>query len=1236
MLLILGVLLAAFSTTWGVPRTKVQVSNAENERPTHRPGQVIVKLRHKTRSTAHCQDAFCRLQQRHGLQDVEPLNDRTRPEPSRTLRVLRTERDPAQVCAALRQDPDLAFAQPNYIYRICQEPNDPEFPDQYAHQVIQMRDAWDISTGSRDVVVAVLDTGVDVNHPDLKANIWVNPGEIPDNDIDDDENGFIDDIHGWNFDGDNNRVSPIADPDAFLSSVSGHGTMVSGVIAGVGNNGEGVTGVNWQCSIMALRLSDYMTSKEVAAALDYASANGAHIANMSFSSDDFGPDGDLLVQEAINRAYAAGVLLVASAGNSDNSIAQYPAAYPNVMAVASTDGEDIKTGHSSFGAWVDIAAPGTDIVTTDMGGDAEYIAIAGTSFSGPYVAAVGALVLAHNPLLSPLDLRAILENTTDPVYYGDMDPALGYVGTGRVNALAALQNADRSLPLGEIAQPRMNRNLPLDANDVDVALLMQGESYELEYSPYGHDNWHLAQAGQVAADANGIARLTLPNPGAGTYTLRLTVTSNGISHTDTKDFGIDALSRQAHWPKPEKPDLLPEHWYNSSPLCVDFDGDGKNEIIQCSIPIDWEDYEYGDLLGEIAILDAEGKSLPGWPQAFMTDFESSVMCAVGDIDGDGAFELIVVDDYFLTVNAFELNGQAVEGEWPIEVGPWWAFISSDPVLADLDQDGDSEIIVALDAESSTEDGLFAIQGDGSYLWERRYTAQGPLSVADMDADGDVEIALSGFGPGISNVHTFLLDHQGQQIKRWRGGGFKGTAIADLDMDGEPELLFCTDKEVQAVHINGQVLWRTKVSEPLDTPGGLSVGDLDGDGRAEVYFTSLADADGFRYTQVYGFDHTGQALIQQGFPKMLMGDAHRTVPIIADVDGDGARELLVAAGGAPTAVWEADGSVTPGFPLLDPLHDFYTVPAVQDLDQDGDLEFMLLGNDACLHVFDLSSASLPGSVDWGHVRHDPQNTGWNAPPLQVESIEAPSQVSPGKRLQIQAQVSDAENPLLKYRVGGLPEGAFYDNTTHTVTWKPTADQAFQTFDLSFLVTDGIRQDSRILSVTVTPGSIFHADMDADPNWTLDEGWAWGQPMGEGSWDGDPNTGHTGEVVLGYALAGDYDNLLAQPRYATTHAIDCSGYRDIRVGFWRWLGLESPYDQAQVQVSNDGVNWVDLWTSGSFHISDETWQFVEYPAPADIVDDQATVYFRWGLGPTDDSVTAPGWNIDDVQVTGEPLP
>jgi hypothetical protein len=270
-----------------------------------------------------------------------------------------------------------------------------------------------------------------------------------------------------------------------------------------------------------------------------------------------------------------------------------------------------------------------------------------------------------------------------------------------------------------------------------------------------------------------------------------------------------------------------------------------------------------------------------------------------------------------------------------------------------------------------------------------------------------------------------------------------------------------------------------------------------------------------------------------------------------------------------------------------------------------------------------------------ARHDPQNSGWTAKSPQLDAIEAPSQVTPGQKLHLQLVASNPGDLLIRWAVGNLPKGAYYDDESHTLVWKPTTDQVFRTFSLSFVVTDGVRQCGRSISVAVVPDAIYHASMDVDPGWTLDEGWAWGDPNGHGSWSGDPNTARTGSAVIGYNLEGDYANNMAQTRYATTGPIDCTGFKNIRLSFWRWLVVEAPYDDACVQVSADGVTWTDLWTTGLSHISDTDWQHVEYAVPAGLADGKSTVYFRWGMGPTDDYVTCPGWNLDDVQVTGDPM-
>ena len=590
--------------------------------------------------------------------------------------VLKTERAVQAVCTELNTDPAVEYAQPNYVYSPCETPDDPEFADQYAHQLIQMEDAWDISTGSRDIVVAVLGTGVDVNHPDLVDNIWVNQDEVAGNKIDDDGNGYVDDVHGWDFASGSHEMTPWYE----------HETEVAGVIGAVGNNGKGVCGVNWQCSLMVLETQ--YASSEIAEALDYAAANGARVLNMSFGSDEFGPGGDPVVQTAIDNAYEQGVLLVASAGNADSSRPHYPAAYPNVLAVASTNGEDIKTGHSTFGNWVDIAAPGTDIVTTEVGG--EYIATAGTSFSAPYVAGVAALVLSHRPELTYIQVRAILESTTDPVYYGDLDPNLGYIGTGRVNAYEALEATDEPLPLSEIFVPMPNQMFTADGNAIDLCLFVHGDSYRLDYRRYGQAEWVAVSERQWNDGPEWHRLRSLANPGAGSYELRVRVTRGDRTHTDCRSFGVTDAKEQAHWPGPK--DMTDEELYYfyfmGNPLCMDINGDGQNEIIQATV--DESSYLSS---GMINIWGVDGNSVPNWPvTAGYYGWPSSV--SAGDIDGDGDYEVVAASEYDGEVYAYHVDsGQVVDGNWPAAVGGWYGYISSGPVLADLDGDGDSEILV---------------------------------------------------------------------------------------------------------------------------------------------------------------------------------------------------------------------------------------------------------------------------------------------------------------------------------------------------------------------------------------------------------------------------------------------------------------------------------------------------------------------------------------------------------------
>ena len=274
-----------------------------------------------------------------------------------------------------RGNPDVAYAEPNYIrYSRATTPDDPSFPNLWGlhntGQTINGRsgtagadirgpEAWDFAQGSNTFVIAVIDTGVDYNHPDLAGNIWANPGEVAGNRLDDDDNGYVDDIRGWDFvDGDNDPVD-----------VHGHGTHVSGTIAAVGNNNLGVTGVCWRAKIMPLRAMDAFgsgTDANIIAAIGYAVNNGARVINASFGA----PDYDQAMYDALANANSAGVLFVAAAGNeatNNDTTPSYPASFnlPNIISVAATDADDNLASFSNYGASsVHVAAPGVNVYST--------------------------------------------------------------------------------------------------------------------------------------------------------------------------------------------------------------------------------------------------------------------------------------------------------------------------------------------------------------------------------------------------------------------------------------------------------------------------------------------------------------------------------------------------------------------------------------------------------------------------------------------------------------------------------------------------------------------------------------------------------------------------------------------------------------------------------------------------------------------------------------------------------
>jgi subtilisin family serine protease len=336
--------------------------------------------------------------------------------------------------------------QPNFYYHLLATPNDPQFVStgMYGLSKISAPQAWDLTTGSSTVVVADIDTGMRYTHQDLAPNAWLNTGEIAGNGIDDDNNGFIDDVRGWDFF--YNDSNPIDD-------AGGHGTHTAGTIGAAGNNLLNVVGVNWNVTIMPIKIYSPngadSTSAMLVNAYNYVRMMKLRGVNIRVTNNSYGGCGeacgyDQATKDALDAMGDAGILNVFAAGNSAvnndiNATDAYPSFYnsPSILAVASSTSTDARSSFSSWGpVSVDLAAPGSGVLSTYNTSDTATQTLSGTSMATPHTAGAAALLSAYNPNLSVASLKATLMNTVDAL------PAWTSLvkSGGRLNVFAALQN----------------------------------------------------------------------------------------------------------------------------------------------------------------------------------------------------------------------------------------------------------------------------------------------------------------------------------------------------------------------------------------------------------------------------------------------------------------------------------------------------------------------------------------------------------------------------------------------------------------------------------------------------------------------------------------------------------------------------------------------------------------------------------------------------------------------------
>ena len=428
------------------------------------------------------------------------------------------------------------YAEENVIYKTQDiTPNDASYSLQWALPGLDAATAWEITTGSSEVIVAVLDTGINYLHEDLQNKIWINAREISGNGIDDDNNGVTDDIRGYDFvditnstnvDIEEDGVTPDNDP----MDLQYHGSHVAGIIGAETNNGIGMAGIDWNCRLMAVRVgyktisgNGSLESDDVAAGIRYATDNDADIINLSIGSGSYSQT----MAEAINYAVANGVIVFAAAGNESATTISYPAALSNTIAVGSTTKNDEISSFSNTGVSINITAPG-DLILSTTSINNTYLYMSGTSQATPYAAGVAALLLGQSPSLSSQQVQDIMQNTAEDLGDPGFDFTFGY---GRINALAVLSALEVSASISISNDDEYTKttmvDLSIDTNgSIAVSMNLFGDVTSTGWIPISN-NYTVALTG--GQGTNTISVVLINSSGFRSATVNDTITLDTVS-----------------------------------------------------------------------------------------------------------------------------------------------------------------------------------------------------------------------------------------------------------------------------------------------------------------------------------------------------------------------------------------------------------------------------------------------------------------------------------------------------------------------------------------------------------------------------------------------------------------------------------------------------------------------------------------------------------------------------------
>ena len=837
--------------------------------------------------------------------------------------------------ARLEANPAVAFVEPNYPVKIHAStnsvfPNDFEFSKMYGlhnpggtdartNADISAPEAWRFTTGNRSVILAVIDTGIDYLHEDLQENIWTNSKEIPANGVDDDGNGLVDDFYGYDF------VSNDSDP----FDDNQHGTHVAGTIGAKGNNGVGTVGVCWEVSLMALKAFDENgngTVGDAIAAISYAVQNGAKVINASWGLDERSK----ALEEASRFAADAGVLIVAAAGNNRTEAPSYPASFETVLSVGATNAKDARADFSNFGSFVDVAAPGAEIMSTLP--ENKYGFLSGTSMAAPHVSGMAALVLSRFPTYTRQELFDILVNSVDTMVFDQP------IGNGRINLSIAVQ-MDQPLPTAHLFSPAT----------VSGVLDIKGDATGSFFAGYSLNVGAGRTPSNWVSISSGLGRITNGSVGIfdssvvpdGPAVLQLVV-SNQNGATAFANAPVRVFNSLITFPLAG--DILPPAKY---PVRATVHGPGKTFELSFGVglnPASWVVIATGGTgLLDAPIAEWDASQLP-------TGFYSlRLQVATGSDESEFIAPAIYID-------------RRIKPGWPVYVPTDGDFPTTEwrnVRAADLEGDGISELILVDAGTRNHPQRLLVYKLDGTLLWGTTLGFDIPPDIpviGDTDGDGKKEI----FVDSTNGIVAFKAD--GTLLEGWpieTATGNHAKVLADVDLDGKLELIAYSQEyaATQVAELRELSIYTSRGALvrkwPLPWCGftndlqkiAPAVANLDDHPDLEIVVPSGC-------SELLALDH------DRNTPKWSSAVVGRILssPVVGDVDGNGIPDVIVAVSseeeGEPAGlyVFHPDGTRRRGWPVLEEFS-FVTAPALGDLDQDGRLEIVLPdeGNPAALHA-----------------------------------------------------------------------------------------------------------------------------------------------------------------------------------------------------------------------------------------------------------------------------------------------